>query len=144
MLNLTIRIKSLPRIIIFCLTKPNILCGFARATLRNIPANPNLALINGTIIAGTGAVIQNGVLLIKGNRIEKVGEGQALEVPEGYRTIDLHGRTVLPGFFNTHVRILISLPPELKMPLMYPVWTRSSEPWKTAKLPILLLSKAIL
>jgi imidazolonepropionase-like amidohydrolase len=89
--------------VLFCLLLTVTLWGFAPAMAGSIPGNGNLALINATIFDGTGNVIQNGILLVKGNLIEKVGTAKDLKVPEGYQQIDLHGLMVLPGFINAHV-----------------------------------------
>lgn len=47
-----------------------------------------------------GAPITNGVVLIKGNHIEKVGPATAVTIPDGYRTIA--GRVVTPGLVDAH------------------------------------------
>lgn len=61
------------------------------------------ALYNGTIIDGTGAVLEDGVILIVAGLIEKVGTADEIVIPDDYRKIDLNQRVVLPGFINTHV-----------------------------------------
>ena len=64
----------------------------------------SLALVHGTVIDGTGAEpIPDGTVLIAGDRIAAVGPGAQVPVPEGARTIDLSGATVMPGFINAHV-----------------------------------------
>jgi imidazolonepropionase-like amidohydrolase len=56
------------------------------------------------VIDGTGAEpIPDGTVLIAGDRIVAVGPGTQVPVPEGARTIDLSGATVMPGFINAHV-----------------------------------------
>mgnify|MGYP005626897291 CR=1 FL=1 len=52
-----------------------------------------IALTNGRIIDGTGQpAIEPGTLLVANGRIERVGLTSTVAVPEGYRTIDLHGK----------------------------------------------------
>ncbi|CAG0931829.1 hypothetical protein TFLX_02302 [Thermoflexales bacterium] len=77
------------------------------ATIAPFPAVtpiPALALINGTLIDGTGAdPIKDVVLIIQGERIVAVGPRSSIEIPEGAQIIDMQGTTILPGFFNAHV-----------------------------------------
>ncbi|HWA59540.1 MAG TPA: amidohydrolase family protein [Gemmatimonadales bacterium] len=50
-------------------------------------------------------VIENGTLVVQGNRILCVGPAQPLGqgcVPSGAKTIDLAGKTVIPGFVDIH------------------------------------------
>lgn len=68
------------------------------------PIEATLALVNGTLIDGTGGKpLPDAVLLIDGERIVAVGSRAELAVPEGARMIDVQGDTILPGFINTHV-----------------------------------------
>jgi predicted amidohydrolase YtcJ len=59
---------------------------------------PDLALINGKFVDGRGVV--GSSLTIKNGRIGSVAKTAA--VPAGTRSIDLGGRTVIPGFFDAH------------------------------------------
>jgi imidazolonepropionase-like amidohydrolase len=77
------------------------------ATVQPIPSaitGPSLAIINGTLIDGTGAdPIEDAVLIIQGERIVAVGPRSSIDIPQGARIIDVQGTTILPGFFNAHV-----------------------------------------
>ena len=54
--------------------------------------NRPLALVGGTLIDGTGsAPIRDSVVLIRGERIEKIGTTDSLPVPNGYEA-RVHGR----------------------------------------------------
>tara|TARA_R100000900_G_scaffold146524_2_gene137162 strand:+ start:25835 stop:29074 length:3240 start_codon:yes stop_codon:yes gene_type:complete len=46
-------------------------------------------------------VIENGTLLVQGNRIQAVGDAD-LAIPAGYTRVDLAGSTVVPGFVDAH------------------------------------------
>ena len=51
------------------------------------PQGRPVALVGGTLIDGTGgAAIRNSVVLIRGERIEKIGTVDSLPVPGGYRS----------------------------------------------------------
>jgi imidazolonepropionase-like amidohydrolase/Tol biopolymer transport system component len=53
--------------------------------------------------AGNGReVIDNGVVVVEGNRIAAVGPADEVEVPEGSVAIDLSGKTIVPGFVDAH------------------------------------------
>ena len=63
-----------------------------------------IALINGTLIDGTGAPpLIDAVIIIKNKLIKAVGNQQKIKIPEGANIIDLHGTTILPGFINAHI-----------------------------------------
>jgi predicted amidohydrolase YtcJ len=59
----------------------------------------DLALVNGKFVDGRG--VAGSALTIKNGRIINVGK--ALPLGPGARTIDLGGRTVVPGLFDAHV-----------------------------------------
>ena len=61
------------------------------------------ALINAFLIDGSGNSEPNKTILINENRIEDVYSGQ--QVPDGYQTIDLEGRALLPGLIDAHIHI---------------------------------------
>jgi imidazolonepropionase-like amidohydrolase len=66
-----------------------------------------LALVGGTLIDGTGgAPLRNSVVLIRGERIERVGTVDSLAVPNGYDTVSTDGMTVLPGLWDLHVHLM--------------------------------------
>ena len=50
-------------------------------------------------------VIENGDILIKNNRIVGIGASGSLEVPKGTITIDGKGKTITPGFVDTHAHM---------------------------------------
>ena len=54
----------------------------------------------------TGALVNNAVVLIEGERIVAVGSG--LSIPAGTRVIDLGDVTLLPGLIDSHTHLLSS------------------------------------
>lgn len=71
-----------------------------------IAQQPDLALVGGRVLDGFGGpVIENGVLLIIGERIVAMGTRDQVDVPAGTPVIDTEGMTVMPGLFDMHVHI---------------------------------------
>ena len=65
-----------------------------------------MAVVGGRIIDGYGGpVIENGVILVAGDRIVQVGRVGELAVPAGVNVIDANGHTVMPGLIDMHVHL---------------------------------------
>lgn len=47
-------------------------------------------------------VIEDGVIVLNGNRIEAVGPRAAVSVPAGTKVIDAAGKTIMPGLIDIH------------------------------------------
>ena len=47
-------------------------------------------------------VIENADIVVRNNRIEAVGRQGTLSVPSGADVIDVSGKTIVPGFVDTH------------------------------------------
>jgi imidazolonepropionase-like amidohydrolase len=70
---------------------------------------PAFALVGGALIDGTGVgPIRDSVILVRGDRIERVGTTATLPVPVGYEQISTEGMTVLPGLWDLHVHLIYS------------------------------------
>ncbi len=50
-------------------------------------------------------VVEDGDLLIRDNRIVGVGARGSLDVPDGAEVLDVSGKTILPGFVDTHAHL---------------------------------------
>jgi imidazolonepropionase-like amidohydrolase/Tol biopolymer transport system component len=64
-----------------------------------------IALVGARIVtmnASNGGVIDNGVVLIEGNRISLVGDLAAVTIPAGTPTVDVSGKTIIPGLVDAH------------------------------------------
>ncbi len=72
---------------------------------RDMPTG--LAVLRGgrAITMNGDEVIENAEIVIRNNRIEAVGASGSVEVPDGAQVIDISGRTVLPGYVDTHAHL---------------------------------------
>ena len=83
-----------------------LLCGIVFAA--EPAARPTLALVGGRVIDGyEGRPIEDGVVLIAGERIVAVGTRSEVPVPAGTPVIDTRGMSVLPGLADMHVHLMI-------------------------------------
>lgn len=55
-----------------------------------------------TMAAADGGVIENGVIVISGNRIAAVGRAGEVAIPAGAKTVDARGKTIIPGLIDAH------------------------------------------
>ena len=69
------------------------------AAAQALQSDIDLLLVNGKFVDGRG--VAGSSLTIRNGRIVNVGQANA--AGSGARTIDLGGRTVVPGFFDAHV-----------------------------------------
>ena len=70
----------------------------------------SLTLTNARILDGTGKVIERGSLVVRDGKIASVGPG-APKSPAG-RTIDVGGKTVMPGYVDAHRHVVKGNPTE--------------------------------
>ena len=72
---------------------------------RDVPTG--LAVLRGgrAITMNGDAVIENADVVIRDNRIEAVGSRGSVAVPDGATVFDVSGRTVVPGYVDTHAHL---------------------------------------
>ena len=62
-----------------------------------------VALVGGRVITMKGdEVIEQGVVVVRGNRIVAVGPVGQVQVPSGAKVVDVKGKTVMPGLIDVH------------------------------------------
>lgn len=78
----------------------SLMLGFKQ---RYATPSTTIILVNGRIVTmGPQGVIENGTVVIEGNRITAIGAADEVRVPTSGRVIDLKGQVVLPGFIDAH------------------------------------------
>lgn len=74
-----------------------LICSLA---LTAFEAQAQIAVRGETIYTMAGAPLKDGVVLINGNKIERVGAATSIQIPANYRTIT--AKVVTPGFVDAH------------------------------------------
>ena len=69
------------------------------------PADHWIAVRAGRLFDGTEKLAANQVILIKGDRIVKVGPAEQVPVPADAEVVDLTHATVLPGLIDAHTHV---------------------------------------
>jgi len=64
------------------------------------------AFVDGPVFVGDGRILEHGTVLVEGERIVKVAEGN-VPIPKDARKVPLAGRTLLPGFIDCHVHLCL-------------------------------------
>jgi Tol biopolymer transport system component len=71
----------------------------------DVPAG-DIAFTNGRLITMAGEqVIEQGTVLVRGNRIAAIGRTSEIDVPAGTKVFDVSGKTLMPGLFDMHGHI---------------------------------------
>ena len=80
----------------------------AMAAARPAAAQEVTAIRAGRLIDGTGQPArENQVIIVRGDRIEAVGDAATIAIPDGARVVDLSGHTVMPGIVDAHAHLSI-------------------------------------
>ncbi len=68
--------------------------------------NGRIAFTNARIITmENDQVIENGTIVINGNKIEAVGEADKVSVPAGTKVYSAEGKTIMPGMVDAHAHV---------------------------------------
>src|SRR5262249_18462617 len=83
---------------------PELLCVMALTVGLEARAGETWAIEHTRVIPSpTGAVIEDGTVVLKDGRVSALGPSTSVKVPSGARRVDGTGGTVLPGYWNVHV-----------------------------------------
>ena len=64
------------------------------------------ALVGGRVIDGTGAApIEDATVLVRHGRIAAAGPRAAVAIPSGVPTVDVQGKSILPGLWDMHAHV---------------------------------------
>jgi imidazolonepropionase-like amidohydrolase len=75
---------------------------------------PLVALTNARVIDGTGAPARDAqTIIIKGRNIAAIGDSATVTPPEGATTLDLAGKTVIPGLVMVHEHLYYPTGPQV-------------------------------
>ena len=66
---------------------------------------PVTAYEGARLITGDGRVVQNGTVVVEGERFVQVGAAGEVRIPSGAKRINLAGKTVMPAIIDTHVHL---------------------------------------
>lgn len=62
-----------------------------------------IAFVGGKVITMEGdKVIDNGVVVVEGNKIVAVGQQGQVDIPNNAKTIDISGKSIMPGLIDAH------------------------------------------
>ena len=64
-----------------------------------------VALVGARIVTmsnAQGGIIDDGIILIDGNRIRAIGPRGSVAIPSGAQTVDVTGKTIIPGLIDGH------------------------------------------
>lgn len=64
-----------------------------------------VAYINARIIPIVGQPIEQGILIVQNGKITAVGDARTVRLSSDVQTIDLKGKTIMPGLVDTHSHI---------------------------------------
>jgi imidazolonepropionase-like amidohydrolase len=89
------------------LTALLLLAGWSfHASLAQAPTGATLAFTGARLIDGAGgAPIERATLLIRDGRVQAAGPADAVQVPAGTASVDLAGKTIVPGLINAHAHV---------------------------------------
>lgn len=70
-----------------------------------------IVFVGGCVLMGDGRVLERAAVVVDGERISQVREGER-PVPRGAERIDITGCTLLPGLIDAHVHLCLNASPD--------------------------------
>src|ERR1700719_206438 len=81
------------------------LAPFSASAQSTPPTDHWIAVRAGRLFDGSEKLAVNQVILIKGNRIAKVGPAGQVQIPAEAEGVDLRHATALPGLIDAHTHV---------------------------------------
>ncbi|QDU85442.1 hypothetical protein Pla163_25720 [Planctomycetes bacterium Pla163] len=69
------------------------------------PGQGATVFVGAHLIPISSAPIEDGVLIVRGGKIEAIGERGAVAIPDGATVVDLTGQVLMPGLVCTHSHV---------------------------------------
>ena len=86
------------------ITAASVLAGHCTSKETSFAPGTPLALVNGTLIDGTGAnAIPDATIIVRDDRITALGPRSEVIIPDSSFVVNVDGKSILPGFINSHV-----------------------------------------
>ena len=70
-----------------------------------------IAFVDGPVLVGDGRVLEHATVLVEGEKIVKVAEGN-VNIPKDAQKIPIEGQMLLPGFIDSHIHICFDCSPD--------------------------------
>ena len=70
-----------------------------------------IAFVDGVVVVGDGRVLEHATVLVSGEKIVKVAEGN-VSIPKDAKKIPMDGQVLLPGFIDSHIHICFDSSPD--------------------------------
>jgi imidazolonepropionase-like amidohydrolase len=80
-------------------------CALVALSLPAIAQEKAHAFVGARLLPITAAPIDDGVLIVRGGRIESIGARAQLAIPSNAVVIDCAGKVIMPGLVDTHSHI---------------------------------------
>lgn len=89
-----------------CLVMPALFFLCLLSSADDVPTGA-LALVGGTVYRSPGAApVADAVITAAGGKITAVGKRGEVKIPKGAKVIDCSGKTIVAGFWNSHVHFI--------------------------------------
>ena len=88
------------------ITAAGFLTGHCTSKEQSPEKGKPLVLVNGTLIDGTGArAMPDAAIIVRDKQITAVGPRPNINIPDDAHVVNIQGKTLLPGFINSHVHM---------------------------------------
>ncbi len=93
-------------VVLVSLTLAALFAAAYAAPPQQAPANATTVIEGARVIDSvSNAAIENAVIVIQGDRIRAIGARASVQIPANARTVNMAGKTIMPGIVNVHGHI---------------------------------------